>query len=107
MYYHARWVQSVESLQSEIDSLLDDCAQATREFYPSISVACLQVHHYLIPFLPLESRLSQVYRPMSQSGAVVKGGQERRWSACVCVLEGHVNNFCVAFSPDGRRLASG
>ena len=96
------------SPETEIGSLLDDCTRAAREFYPSISAACLQVHHHLIPFLPVECRLSQVYGPRLQSGIVVKEGQGNRWDACVRVLEGH-SNFCecVAFSPHGGRLVSG
>src|SRR5882762_7445745 len=93
--------------ETEIGSLLDDCARATREFYPSISVACLQVHH-MIPFLPLECRLSLAYGPRSQSGIVVKEGQDSRWSACAYVLEGHTGYCpCAAFSRDGGRLVTG
>src|SRR5882762_2612106 len=93
--------------KTEIDSLLDDCARAMQDFYPAISVACLQVHHHLIPFLPLESRLSHVYGPMSRSGIMVKEGRESRWSTCVNVLEGHTRIcHCIAFSPDGGRLVS-
>ena len=97
----------MDSPETEIGSLLDDCARATREFYPSISVACLQVHHHVIPFLPLESRISQAYGPKSQSDIVVKEGRESRWG-CARVLEGHNDCCqCVAFSPDGGRLVSG
>src|SRR5882762_5170384 len=96
------------SPETEIGSLLDDCARATREFYPSMSVACLQVHHHLIPFLPLECRLSRVYGPRWRSGIVVKEGRESRWSTCARVLEGHTDRcLCVAFSPDGEQLVSG
>jgi len=95
--------------ETENGSLLDDCARATREFYPSISVACLQVHH-MIPFLPLECRLSLAYGPRSQSGIVVKEGQDSRWSACAYVLEGHTGYCpCAAFlvTEDDWSLAAG
>jgi len=60
---------------------------------------------HLIPFLPFECRLSQVYGPRSQSGIVVKEGRESRWSSCARVLEGHTSYCrCVAFSPDGGQL---
>src|SRR5882762_1330723 len=80
----------------------------TREFYPTISVACLQLHHHIIPFLPLESRLPRVYGPKLQSGVDIREGRDKTWSQCVRVLEGH-SRPCghIAFSPDGRRLVSG
>src|SRR6266404_9093771 len=79
-----------------------------REFYPTLSVACLQLHHHIVPFLPLECRLSQVYRSKLQSRINVKEGQEHTWSSCVRELEGHVAACCcIAFSPDGGKLVSG
>src|SRR5882762_4755421 len=101
-------IQTVDPLQTEIISLLEDCARMTREFYPAISVACLQIHHHVLPFLPLGSRFSQVYGPRALAGVVVREGRERGWSACVRVLEGHTDGCtAVAFSPDGGRLVSG
>jgi WD40 repeat protein len=98
----------VDPLPTEILGLLDDCARMIRVFYPSISVACLQVHHYIIPLLPLESRISQVYGMKFQPGIVVRTGREQSWSPCVCVLEGR-SDICysVAFSPGGDQLVSG
>jgi WD40 repeat protein len=79
-----------------------------REFYPTISVACLQLHHDVIPFLPLHSCLSQVYGQKIQPGIDIREGQHQTWSACVGVLEGHTQRCTsVAFSSDGRRLVSG
>src|SRR3981189_3584939 len=88
--------------------LLGDCARMAREFYPTISLACLQLHHHVIPFLPVESRLSQVYGPKSQSRGEIKHGREQKWNPCLRVLEG-LSQGCssVSFSPDGGRLASG
>src|SRR5258708_28485888 len=94
--------------QTEVTSLLDDCARMPREFYPVISVSCLQLHRHVIPFLPVECRLSQVYGPKLQSDVDVKQGQVQAWSACVRVLEGHSGScYCLAFSPDGEKLVSG
>src|SRR5258706_12389667 len=89
-------------------TLLDDCTRMTQEFYPVISVACLQLHHHVIPFLPIQSQLSQLYRQTVQSRIVAKQGQQQTWSPCVHVLEGHTDAcYCIAFSPDGRQLVSG
>src|SRR6266404_2750622 len=80
----------------------------TQEFYPVISVACLQLHHYVIPFLPIQSQLSQLYGQKMQSRIDVKEGQQQTWSPCVHVLEGHTSRcHCIAFSPDGGQLVSG
>src|SRR5713101_1657946 len=88
--------------------LLGNCARMTREFYPVISVSCLQVHHHVMVFLPLESRLSQVYGPKQQPMIEVKEGREQMWNSCVRILEGHTDRCsCIAFSADGGRLVSG
>src|SRR5258705_535375 len=79
----------------------------TREFYPVISVACLQLHYHVIPFLPLESRLSQMYESKIHSAVEVKEGQEQTWSPCVRVLEDTHRCLCIAFSPYGEQLVSG
>src|SRR5882762_8723380 len=98
----------MEPPQTEIISLLSDCARMTREFYPTISVACLQIHYHVIPFLPLKSRLSQLYGQKQRAGIRVKEGWEQTWHPCVRVLEGLTHNCrCIAFSPDGERLVSG
>src|SRR5258705_6696973 len=98
-------MQMVEPLQTEIISLLSDCARMAREFYPVISVACLQLHYHVIPFLPLESRLSQLYGSKIHSAIKVKEGRGRTWSPCVRVLEGHADwCCCIAFSPHGEQL---
>src|SRR5258705_1249277 len=94
--------------ETEIISLWDDCTRMTREFYPVISVSCLQLHRHVIPFLPVDCRLSQVYGPKLQSDVDVKQGRVQAWSPCVRVLEGHSGPcYCLAFSPDGERLVSG
>jgi WD40 repeat protein len=81
-----------------------------REFYPVISVACLQLHHVVL-FLPVESQLSQAYRkklPHGNDGININTGQEQMWNSCARVLEGHTDKCrTVAFSPDGGQLASG
>src|SRR5258706_191089 len=79
-----------------------------REFYPAISMACLQLHYHVIPFLPLTSRLSQLYEPQVYPGIEVMEGWDQTWGSCVRILEGHTGYcFCVAFSPDGGQLVSG
>src|SRR5258705_10377641 len=80
----------------------------TQEFYPVISVACLQLHQYVIPFLPIQSQLSQLYRQKMHSRIGFKERQQHTWSPCVHVLEGHTRAcYCIAFSPDGKQLVSG
>src|SRR5258705_9574244 len=79
-----------------------------REFYPAISVACLQVHYHVIPFLPFKSRLSQLYGSKIHSAIEVKEGRQQTWSPCVRVLEGHTGScHCIAFSPYGNQVVTG
>src|SRR5258707_7236193 len=97
-------MQTVEPPQTEIISLLSDCARMTREFYPTISVACLQLHYHMIPFLPLKSRLSRLYGSEMDPAIEIKEAREQTWHPCVRVLEGH-NECCgsIAVSPDGQQ----
>jgi len=87
--------KNVEPQQIEIVSLLGDCARMTQEYHPTISMAPLQLHHYVVPFLPLQCRLSQVYGPKLHPGIEVKEGYEQTWSPCVCVLEDILAMFGV------------
>src|SRR5258705_5144761 len=80
----------------------------TREFYPTISVACLQLRFYIVPFLPSECRLSQVYGRKLESRIEVKAGRDRTWSPCLRILDGHTADCNAdAISPDGKHIASG
>jgi WD40 repeat protein len=93
---------------TEILGLLEDCARLIQEFYPSISVASLQLHYHIIPFLPVKSQVWQVYGPKSQARIAIKAGQEQVWSSCAQVLEEHTDSCrSVAFSPDGGQLVTG
>src|SRR5882762_9908926 len=80
----------------------------TQEFYPVISVAFWKLHNFVIPSLPIQSQLSQLYGQKMESRIDVKEGQQQTWSPCVHVLEGHTGScFRIAFSPDGGQLVSG
>src|SRR5258705_8930859 len=62
----------------------------------------------MIPFLPLRSRLSQLYGSEMHLAIEIKEGREQTWHPCVRVLEGHTDWCrCISFSPDGEQLVSG
>jgi len=62
--------------------------------------------HHVIPFLPLDCRLSQCLRTMLQSSIVVKEGRESRWGDVHMHWRTHELLWWSPF-PDGGRLVSG
>src|ERR1700710_510294 len=73
-----------------------------------IELAPLQVYNSALYFTPTTSIVRRQFRHMMpewiKSGPVV----EKNWSATLQVLEGHSSTvYSVAFSPDGKQVASG
>jgi WD40 repeat protein len=77
-------------------------------FQEAIENSALQIYSSALPFAPSTSRISQHYQEIFRDlGPQVLSG---RWSlqSQSISLVGHKSRVeCIAFSPDGRRIASG
>jgi hypothetical protein len=73
-----------------------------------IEIAPLQVYISALLFSPTNSLTRRLFSQEEPSWIELKPGVEANWNACLQTLEGH-DGFVtsVAFSNDGKRLASG
>jgi WD40 repeat protein len=89
-------------------SLLLDCERLSREFFPILSISCLQVYHSALLFTPKKTLLYEMYGhhlglPIKMHHAV-----EDTWNLCIRTMDGHSGDvLSVAFSPDGVGVVSG
>src|SRR5271155_2646914 len=73
-----------------------------------LEVAPLQVYSSALAFSPVKCVVRQNYACQLPGWVEVLGSAVEEWSACLQTLEGHSDYIStVAFSPDGRLVASG
>ncbi|THH09588.1 hypothetical protein EW146_g8640, partial [Bondarzewia mesenterica] len=93
---------------SDIVALLSDCEHVIRQFFPVLSVSCLQIYCGIVPFCPTTTPFYELYSDQGPETLTLLTGSVQHWSPCLQVLEGHSDMvLTVAFSPDGDRIASG
>ena len=73
-----------------------------------LETAPLQIYVTALLFSPRESIIKQIFVDEIPNWIRILGASEQRWSACLQTLEGHQDSVtAVAFSPDGKTVASG
>src|SRR5436305_5869511 len=73
-----------------------------------LETAPLQIYITALLFSPRESIIKQTFVNEIPNWIRIPGASEQRWSACLQTLEGHQDSVtAVAFSPDGKTVASG
>ncbi|KAL2887982.1 Vegetative incompatibility protein HET-E-1 [Ceratocystis lukuohia] len=99
-------------LQDKASKNLQDTVKDARRFLLSytgvIEIAPLQVYASALIFSPTNSLIRRLFSHEEPSWVEPKPRVEANWDACLQTLEGHSSAVdSVAFSSDGRRLASG
>ncbi|KAF7982955.1 hypothetical protein HWV62_25270 [Athelia sp. TMB] len=98
------WVQACDV---EFSAFVKDTIRFVETFSEPISQSVPHIYLSALPFAPTKSLVSQAYLPQYPSTARLKEGKLDRWLAMLKTLEEHTGAvWAVAYSPDGKRIAS-
>ena len=88
-------------------SLLYDTQRMLQAHSPTISSSALHLYHSVLPFLPAQCKLYEVYENEVVGCVRVVKGREHNWNPCLTTLRGHSGEvFSVAFSPTGKQVGT-
>ncbi|WAO93526.1 Hypothetical protein NCS54_01107600 [Fusarium falciforme] len=92
----------------QLAELLRDARRFILSHKRPIEIAPLQSYASALVFSPEYSLIRELFKKKEPDWMILKPRMEAEWNACLQTLEGHGDSVrSVAFSADGRRLASG
>jgi WD40 repeat protein len=93
---------------AQLSFIVHDARRFILSYRFVLEMAPLQVYCSALAFSPVKCVVRQNYERQLPAWVEVLGSAEEEWSACLQTLEGHSDSInTVAFSPDGRLVASG
>ncbi|KAF7978465.1 hypothetical protein HWV62_45583, partial [Athelia sp. TMB] len=100
--------ESIGNTSSKVKAFAQDGLSFSRVFAQAIMFSAPHIYISCIPFAPRASKIRQQYAPHISNVLEIDRGMEDIWPALQQIFEGHTARVkSVAFSPDGRRMASG
>ena len=85
-----------------------DARQFVLTFNTPISASAPHIYLSALPFSPPQSLVAKRYRSQFPNTLAVVSGLNQSWPGVVNIFQGHSKEVnSVAFSPDGKRIASG
>ncbi|KAF7973534.1 hypothetical protein HWV62_14968 [Athelia sp. TMB] len=98
----------IQNPGSEIDAFAQDALAFSRTFGQAMAFSAPHIYISCIPFAPRESVIKKQYMPHMTMILAIRSGMDDTWPVLQQVFEGHTGTVhAVAFSADGRRVASG
>ncbi|KAF7368291.1 hypothetical protein MVEN_00150100 [Mycena venus] len=98
-----RFIMQQES--PEIKCLLDEVRRMVPQIFKFASIHPLEVYHSALEWLPIKSRIRDIYHTSSHQH--VQMGLLQQWASCEQIMQQGHGCDSVAYSPDGVRIASG
>ncbi|KAG8984013.1 hypothetical protein FRB90_005624, partial [Tulasnella sp. 427] len=99
------WLKELSDQNTDVAALWNDTQRWMTEFWEPIAFGALHIYASTIHFCPLTTRLWHHYH----AGNVkpMYGRQPLYWNRSIWTVQGRVEISSVAFSADGKRIASG
>ncbi|KZT54175.1 WD40 repeat-like protein [Calocera cornea HHB12733] len=92
----------------DVLDLAKDAIKFVRLFGRPIADSATHIYLSTLLWAPSASKIIHVYGPKYMKTARVVSGGETLWPTCEVTIREHTDwVYCVAFSPDGKRLVSG
>ncbi|KAF7967840.1 hypothetical protein HWV62_32914 [Athelia sp. TMB] len=93
---------------SKVETFAQDGLAFSRVFGQPIAFSAPHIYLSCVPFAPRTSAVRQQYESLVTKILGIKSGRDDVWPVLQQLFEGHTSGVkTVAFSPDGRRVASG
>src|ERR1700685_4631516 len=99
---------STQTADSDSEAFAADGVKFVIAFASVISQSTPHIYISALPFTPRDSKVAQMFLPQFPHILSLQTGQATQWPAIQGVFTGHKDVVTsVAFSPDGKRVASG
>ncbi|KAH7925768.1 WD40 repeat-like protein [Leucogyrophana mollusca] len=102
----ARWLKRVSQPPKDALDLLNDVERFVLMFFEPISQSALHVYYTALPFTPSSTTLRKLCQRELAGAMVVRVGLGDEWDARTQLITLKSSILSVAFSPDGRLIAS-
>ncbi|KAF5500023.1 Vegetative incompatibility protein HET-E-1 [Colletotrichum aenigma] len=97
----------IGSMETQLAELVQDACRFVLSYKQCAESFPLQLYTAALLFSPTRSLTRQLFQAEAPSWITVLTEVDADWNACLQTLEGHSSSVnSVAFSPDGRQLAS-
>ncbi|KIM86959.1 hypothetical protein PILCRDRAFT_293290 [Piloderma croceum F 1598] len=101
----SKWLEDTDT---NLTVLVTDANRFVTTFDVPITYSAPHIYLSCLPFLPLKSKIWELYQPLFPRTIVVRTGRPAHWPAQLYTSKGHTSSVnSVAFSPNGKHIVSG
>ncbi|KAH7925764.1 WD40 repeat-like protein [Leucogyrophana mollusca] len=100
------WLKLMPTPPTDVLALLKDTQRLVLMFFDPISQSALHVYYTALPLAPTNTLLRKEFQHELTNSFTVTKGLDSEWDGCVRVIHLGDSIHSLAFSPDGRLVAS-